>query len=270
VRQAVDSRYDWRFFVLDAARSSTAVQLAFPSTRSLVAHPLGGRILVSHPTGWLDTGVELLEGACYDVSITLDNRPTRFGQSPEVRVFIDGTLAAVTMPLDPGARRVDSFRAYPVPGRDDGDLQTTLWLDNFGLCVTGSVAAAPEVYDCNENGVLDECDIDAGTSLDANSNGTPDECEPPPCRCIYDLDNSCFIDAADLGLFAECWLCEEGQACWTDHECAMKDWDVSGAIDAADLGLFAGAWLKDCDELMPAEFQGGWQCDGEILCPWPQ
>ncbi len=31
--------------------------------------------------------------------------------------------------------------------------------------------------DCNDNGVLDECDIAAGTSLDTNGNGIPDECE---------------------------------------------------------------------------------------------
>ena len=32
--------------------------------------------------------------------------------------------------------------------------------------------------DCNDNGILDECDIAAGTSQDINSNGVPDECEP--------------------------------------------------------------------------------------------
>ncbi|MCK4660093.1 MAG: hypothetical protein KAV82_11280 [Phycisphaerae bacterium] len=33
--------------------------------------------------------------------------------------------------------------------------------------------------DCNDNGVLDECDITGGTSADVNSNGVPDECEIP-------------------------------------------------------------------------------------------
>ncbi|MGD8454083.1 MAG: LamG domain-containing protein [Phycisphaerae bacterium] len=35
----------------------------------------------------------------------------------------------------------------------------------------------PVWYDCNENGVLDECDIADGTSQDLNGNGIPDECE---------------------------------------------------------------------------------------------
>jgi hypothetical protein len=92
--------------------------------------------------------------------------------------------------------------------------------------------------------------------------------EPAGCPCIYDLDGSCFVDAADLGLFAGCWLCEEGQPCWADNDCVLKDWDDSGVIDAADLGLFAGAWLKGCDELDPTEYVGSWYCEGDIICPW--
>jgi hypothetical protein len=123
--------------------------------------------------------------------------------------------------------------------------------------------------DCNGNTVPDECDIAAGTSEDLNSNDVPDECEEPGCPCIYDLDNSCFIDATDLGLFAGCWLCEQGLPCWTEDDCAMKDWDDSGIVDAADLGLFAGAWLMGCDELDPTQYVGAWYCEGEIICPWP-
>ena len=35
-----------------------------------------------------------------------------------------------------------------------------------------------ECEDCNENGIADECDIEDGTSTDRNQNGVPDECEP--------------------------------------------------------------------------------------------
>ncbi len=36
---------------------------------------------------------------------------------------------------------------------------------------------SPWCSDCNNNGILDVCDIDDGTSNDANGNGIPDECE---------------------------------------------------------------------------------------------
>jgi hypothetical protein len=130
--------------------------------------------------------------------------------------------------------------------------------------------AAGTSADCQPNGAPDECDIAAGTSEDANTNGVPDECEATGCPCIYDLDNSCFMDAADLGLFAGCWLCADDQPCWVTNDCAPKDWDSSGAINAADLGLFAGAWLKDCDEIDPTQYAGDWYCEGEIICPWPE
>ncbi len=38
--------------------------------------------------------------------------------------------------------------------------------------------------DCNENGILDLCDVADGTSADANGNGIPDECE----AVVVDLD----------------------------------------------------------------------------------
>ena len=37
------------------------------------------------------------------------------------------------------------------------------------------------IMDCNQNNLLDECDIQSGRSLDLNGNGIPDECEQAPC-----------------------------------------------------------------------------------------
>ena len=99
---------------------------------------------------------------------------------------------------------------------------------------------AAEVPDCNENGILDSCDIDCGDpngpcdvpgcgeSLDCNGNLVPDECEelgddydqdgipndvdvcpcvPSPCgvdaegRPLGDLDYDCDVDLADFLCF---------------------------------------------------------------------
>jgi len=89
------------------------------------------------------------------------------------------------------------------------------------------------------------------------------------CPFIYDLDNSCFVDATDLGLFAACWLLSEGDVGWDLNSCWDKDFDCSGAVNATDLGLFAGAWLK-CDyEVDPASYPDCRYCEGPIICPWP-
>jgi hypothetical protein len=47
-------------------------------------------------------------------------------------------------------------------------------INGWGLHIT--TTSLPE-NDCNENGVLDECDIASGTESDINGNGTPDSCE---------------------------------------------------------------------------------------------
>jgi hypothetical protein len=43
------------------------------------------------------------------------------------------------------------------------------------------------------------------------------------CPCIYDLDGSCTIAAGDLGIFAACWGCCEGDDCWLTGDCALKN-----------------------------------------------
>jgi len=74
----------------------------------------------------------------------------------------------------------------------------------------GSLAGAVYTYnqitaDCNDNGVIDGCDIYYGTSLDHNSNGVPDECD-----CNADLNGDETVNINDifmvLGLWGECDL----------------------------------------------------------------
>ena len=90
------------------------------------------------------------------------------------------------------------------------------------------------------------------------------------CRCVYDLDGNCFIGAGDLGLFAECWDCCEGEGCWTASDCVAKDFDCDGCVGGGDLGWFAVAWERSCDELDPiAEYPPCRECDGPVLCSPP-
>jgi len=123
---------------------------------------------------------------------------------------------------------------------------------------------SPWCSDCNSNGVLDWCDIAVGAREDCNSNGIPDDCEG--CPYIYDLDGSCFVDSADLGLFAGCWLLSEGEAGWDENACADKDFNCSGTVDSVDLGLFAGTWLKWYYDIDPADYPECRACEGEVIC----
>ena len=60
---------------------------------------------------------------------------------------------------------------------------------------SGAVYAYDNVSDCNENGVVDLCDIAAGLGTDANGNGTLDECE-----CIWDLSGDGVVNFVDVVL----------------------------------------------------------------------
>jgi len=96
-------------------------------------------------------------------------------------------------------------------------------------------------YDCNENGIPDECDIAAGTSDDCNGNGLPDECEidaaalvdcsvtPPPCRagpffcladCLDDLNGNGIADCCEE---ATCVPCPPGEVVWIDPPHGVVD-----------------------------------------------
>jgi len=81
--------------------------------------------------------------------------------------------------------------------------------------------------DCNENGVPDVCDIADGTSEDANGNGIPDECED---ECPADFDGDGDVDTADLLHLLGAWGTPDG------------DVDGDGDTDTADLLALLGAW----------------------------
>lgn len=97
-----------------------------------------------------------------------------------------------------------------------------------GLCYIGE--SQPVIWptpDCNDNLVLDSCDIDFGTSLDNNGNGVPDECDP---ECPWDCgDGNGHVDVADLLALLGGWG-QPGSAC---------DFDGSGIAVTDLLDLLA-------------------------------
>jgi len=186
--------------------------------------------------------------------------------------------------LDWGIGNIEDDPLFVDPDGPDDDPDT--WEDNDYHLSPGSPsidtgtngALPPDVADLNTNGDTDEpipLDMDGNLRIvDGDDNGEPvvdmGAYEyAAGCPYIYDFDGSCFVDVADLGLFAACWLLSTGEAGWNENDCADKDFDCSGTVDATDLGLFAGAWQKWDYEFDPADYPECRTCgvDGIIICP---
>ena len=211
--------------------------------------------------GWINVGDGSPDDGVYYANLTgLD-----FG----VNVNTNGDLFGLAWGESVGWMNFEggALAAPPQPARIrcDGQFEGFVWAENGGWINLSGVARFVVVEtDCNSNGVPDECDVSGATSADVDGNGIPDECG---CPLIFDLNGSCFVDSVDLGLFAACWRCSEGDACWEPNMCADKDFNCSDIVDNIDLDLLAGAWLKWGSEIDPATYPPCRACVGIVVCP---
>ncbi len=100
----------------------------------------------------------------------------------------------------------DKLAVLGAPEQDDGGSNS------------GAAYVVGGLGDCNQNAVLDLCDIDSGTSADCNHNGAPDECDlldgtsddvngnAIPDECELDCDGDGLPDAWEIaqGLETDC------------------------------------------------------------------
>ena len=90
----------------------------------------------------------------------------------------------------------------------------------------------PAPYDCNNNGVRDDCDIASGTSEDLNANGIPDECD-----LVGDIDGDGDVDADDFEQFttslAGPGVTEPPPGC-DPAVFVLSDLDGDGSVDVRD------------------------------------
>ena len=105
-------------------------------------------------------------------------------------------------------------------------------IDSFGYpgnwLIRGHRVSIP---DCNNNGVLDECDIADGFSRDDNNNGIPDECEIPG-----DLDGDGSVGVKDLLILLGSWgSCDDCNDC-------IADLDGDCTVGVGDLLILLGNW----------------------------
>ncbi|MCK4658440.1 MAG: exo-alpha-sialidase [Phycisphaerae bacterium] len=212
---------DWQFSIHDATNDESVIVIRFSSGASWI---LPGSIVVENPPGqYIDTGVMLEQGVCYEIEVVLNN------DDDLVTVYVDGDPLVVTL-LASNARRMDYFRVETVNNGSGSMAVATLKLDHFDLCLTGGVSVPPQdIPDCNDNLVLDECDIASGTSTDFNQNGIPDECD-----LCGDLDGDGDVDAADYQLFLRAFGSGVGQ----DEYLPLADLDGDGVVTLVDYQMW--------------------------------
>ena len=95
--------------------------------------------------------------------------------------------------------------------------------------------------DCNDNGVLDRCDILNGTSADIDFNGVPDECEDCNGNKLpdgYEVDMGMADDCNGNRIPDECDIIEDdcdGDMIPDDCQLEEDDCNGNGIVDACDI-----------------------------------
>ncbi len=178
-----------------------------------------------------DCGDDSLIGSL-EVDAAIFNMLTAAGPA---EIVVTGSIAVDAEFCDNGSTRltIDYLRA------SDGDCNDNGLLDHCEI-------AGGLVDDCNGNGVPDDCELDGGMAADCNGNGLIDGCEiasgdvgdqdengiPDACECPFDLTGDGMVDGSDIGAFLGFWGTSD----------PMADFDGDGAVRASDLGLLLGAF----------------------------
>jgi hypothetical protein len=176
--------------------------------------------------------------------------------------------------LDPwGATFRDTFDLALGDVDGDSDLDIVV-VNSASNNATGTILAnqvflnnsAPS--DCNENGIIDSCDISSGFSLDTNQNEIPDECEG--MKYISGDGNGDGVVNVGDGIFVLDYLFGGGVSSCLD----ASDVNGDGVVDIGDAvylltylfngGSTPAAPFPDCGEDPTAD---ALECDSSTACP---
>src|SRR5262249_9002310 len=122
----------------------------------------------------------------------------------------------------------------------------------IGDCNNNGVLDACEILnnlatDCNANGVPDTCDIANGVLSDLDSNNIPDECDCNLFACPGDTDYDANVTGTDLHNFLSCIVNHD----MTQFGCPCADMNGDLKLTAADIPPFISKSLTDPDPLCP-------------------
>ena len=158
----------------------------------------------------------------------------------------DGTFSATEALSFQVQAGLLGLAAADLDGDDLPDIAVSRRAGAGGLSVGRTISVllnGTTSFDCNSNGIPDECDIASGTSQDTNSNGRADACEPflLPGDCNQDsaLDLSDALCGLGVLFTGNPPLFPCGDGTPTDPgNIALIDWQPDGSIDLSDvLGL---------------------------------
>ena len=163
-----------------------------------------------------------------------------------------------------------------IPDEDEIAADPSLDCNGNGWLDTCEIDAG---YDCNFNGIVDACDIADGSSTDCDGNGVPDECDvdcngngiPDECDDITDCNGNGIFDECDVSdgtsydcdddlVPDECEIDCDGDGFIDDCD-SEPDMDGNGVPDNCD---------PDCNDNGIAdgvEILFGWadDCDGDVV-----
>jgi len=92
--------------------------------------------------------------------------------------------------------------------------------------------------DCNFNGVPDELDLAGGTSADCNANGVPDECDRRNDPSL-DCNDNLILDQCDIAVGTSLDTNGDGIPDECQQPCLCGDLSGDGQVDLQDLATFA-------------------------------
>ena len=177
--------------------------------------------------------------------------------------------------LDPqGATFRDTFDLALGDVDGDSDLDIVV-VNSAGYNYATGTMLANQVFfnnsapsDCNENGIIDSCDISSGFSLDTNQNEIPDECEG--MKYISGDGNGDGVVNVGDGIFVLDYLFGGGVSSCLD----ASDVNGDGVVDIGDAvylltylfngGSTPAAPFPECGEDPTAD---ALECDGSTACP---
>ena len=115
-----------------------------------------------------------------------------------------------------------------------------------GDCNNNSILDTCEIAegtlsDCNANGVPDGCDIASGALTDSDSNNLPDECECGFISCRGDLTLEFVVNGADVQYFLDCLVGGNLAA----FPCACADMNGDLRLNSTDIPQFVSRLVLD-------------------------
>ena len=208
----------------------------------------------TRPQTWtLENEVPALDSPHATVDLTVSFRGDFSSTSEYITVYLNGRYAGSVQQSSP-------FDCNTLPATRTLHIPTNVW--NYALAAgngTLAIEFAPSIAvdanlcpatrpsyveatvdyisaleaDCNQNGLLDACEVVDFGWVDMNHNGVPDECDGSQARgsgCPGDIDLSGEVDLGDVSLI----LLEMNSPAAPGDP---LDIDASGFIDSGDVGL---------------------------------